>query len=114
MMDSPGCPRSARAGRGLLPGMYCAPARTTSAPKVPPQQVIVCVEVFVVKSLAFPPEVPSTLAPDCACSFAGTTVTIAVPDAALLTCDTALTVTEVVILPPLPSHFVATLPTPPS
>jgi hypothetical protein len=62
----------------------------------------------VLKSFAFPPEVPSTMAPDCASSFAGMTVTIAVPDAELLTCDTALTVTVVVILPPLPSDFVGT------
>src|SRR5712664_3918619 len=88
--------------------MYCVPPRTTSAPKVPPQQVIVCAEVLVLKSLASPPEVPNTMAPDWACSFAGTTVTVAVPDAELLTCDTALTVTVVVTLPPLLSDFVGT------
>jgi hypothetical protein len=84
------------------------PPFTTSDPSVPPQQVIVCVEVFVVESSAFPPEVPSTMAPDCACWFTGMTVTVAEPDPELLACGTAVTITVVVTDAPLPFDFVGT------
>jgi hypothetical protein len=86
--------------------MYCVPAgSTTSAPSVPPQQVIVCVDVFVLESLALLPDVPSAIAPDCVASFPGWMVTVAVPEAEPLT---AVTVTVVVTLPPLPSDCVGT------
>src|SRR4029077_10049401 len=88
--------------------MYCAPPRVTSEPNVAPQHVIVCVVVFVLESLAFPPEVPNSIVPDCAFWFPGWMVTVAEPDAELFACETALTVTVVVILPPLPSVFVGT------
>ena len=113
MMGSPICPetgfgaRSVRARTWLLLRMYCVPPRTISAPKVPPQQVIVWVDALVVESLAFPPEVPSTMAPDCACWFTGTIVTIAVPDAEF-TCEIAVTVAVVVTDPPLLSDRVGT------
>jgi hypothetical protein len=79
-----------------------------SEPIVPPQQVIVCVDVFVLKSVAFPPEVPSAMAPDCACWFSGMIVTVALPDPELFACGTAVTVTVVVTDAPLPSDFVGT------
>jgi hypothetical protein len=79
-----------------------------SEPSVPPQQVIVCVDVFVLKSVAFPPEVPSTMAPDCACWFTGITVTVAEPEAELFACENAATVMVVMTEPPLPSDFVGT------
>jgi hypothetical protein len=88
--------------------MYCTPPRVTSEPNVAPQHVIVCVLVFVLESLAFPPEVPNSIAPDCAFWFPGWMVTVAEPDAELFACETALTVTVVVTLPPLPSDFVGT------
>jgi len=69
--------------------------------------VIVFVVVFVLESLAFPPEVPSSIAPDCAFWFSGRMVTVAVPDP-LPVCETALTVTVVAMLPPLPLDFVGT------
>jgi hypothetical protein len=65
---------------------------------------------LVLESLAFPPEVPSSIGPDCAFWFTGWMVTVAVPDAELFACETALTVTVVVTLPPLPSDFVGTPP----
>lgn len=80
---------------------------TTSEPSVPPQQVIVWVDVFVLKSVAFPPEVPSVMAPDCACWLTGITVTVAVPEAEF-TCETAATVTVVITDPLLPFDFVGT------
>src|SRR4029077_18021137 len=88
--------------------MYCVPPRVTSEPSVPPQQVIVCVDVFVLESLAFPPEVPSSTAPACAFWFPGWMMTVADPDAALFACEAALTFTVVAILLPLPSDVVGT------
>jgi hypothetical protein len=88
--------------------MYCVPPRVTSEPNVAPQHVIVCVVVFVLESLAFPPDVPNRIAPDCAFWFPGWMVTVALPEAELFACETALTVTVVVILLPLPSDFVGT------
>jgi hypothetical protein len=88
--------------------MYCTPPRVTSEPNVAPQHVIVCVLVFVLESLAFPPEVPNSIAPDCAFWFPGWMVAVAEPDAELFACETALTVAVVVTLPPLPSDFVGT------
>src|SRR5258705_13784557 len=101
--------RSVRAKTCLLRKMTADPPPfTTSEPSVPPQQVIVCADVLVVESRAFPPEVPSTIAPDCACSLTGRTVTVALPDAELFACETAVTVTVVVTDPLLPSDFVGT------
>src|SRR6266446_6781303 len=99
---------SLRASTCVLLRMYCTPPRVTSEPNVAPQHVIVCVLVFVLESLAFPPEVPNSIAPDCAFWFPGWMVTVAEPDAELFACETALTVTVVVTLPPLPSDFVGT------
>jgi hypothetical protein len=70
--------------------------------------VIVRVDVFVLESLAFPPDVPSSIAPDCAFWFPGWMVTVALPDAELFACETALTVTVVATLPPMPLDFVGT------
>jgi hypothetical protein len=89
----------------VLLRMYSVPPRLTKEPSVPPQQVIVCADAFVLESLAFPPEVPRLMAPDCALSLPGSMVTVAVPE---LEPATALTVTVVVMLPPLPSDFVGT------
>src|SRR6266852_5427838 len=107
-MGSPICAISLRASMCVLLRMNCVPPRVTSEPSVPPQHVIVRVVVFVLESLAFPPEVPSSIAPDCALSFSGWMVTVADPDAELFACETALTIAVVVILPPLPSDFVGT------
>jgi len=87
---------------------YCVPPRVTSEPSVPLQHVIVRVDVFVLESLAFPPDVPSSIAPDCAFWFPGWMVTVALPDAELFACETALTVTVVATLPPMPLDFVGT------
>src|ERR1700687_5847021 len=106
-MGSPSCAISLRASMCVLLRMYCVPPRVTNEPSVPPQQVIVCVDVLVLESLAFPPEVPSSIAPDCAFSFPGWMVTVAVPDPELA-CETALTVTVVVMLLPFPLGFVGT------
>src|SRR5258708_9626281 len=81
----------------VLLRIYCVLLESaTSAPSVPPQQVIVRADVLVLESLAFPPEVPSSIGPDCAFWFTGWMVTVAVPDAELFACETALTVTVVV------------------
>src|SRR5713226_367845 len=88
--------------------MYCVPPRVTSEPNVAPQHVIVCVVVLVLESLAFPPDVPTWIAPDCAFWFPGWIVTVALPEAELFACETALTVKVVVMLLPLPSDFVGT------
>src|ERR1700716_3439409 len=106
MIASLGCARSVRPSMCVLLRMYCVPPESaTSAPSVPPQQVIVCVDAFVLESLALLPDVPSATAPDCVASFPGWMVTVAAPDAELVT---ALTVTVVVTLPPLPSDVVGT------
>ena len=111
MIASPSCgeggtgDRSVRASMWVLLRMYWVPPRFTKEPSVPPQQVIVCVDVLVLESLVLLPEVPSAIAPDCARSLPGSMVTVAVPEAEPLT---ALTVTVVVALPPLPSDFVGT------
>src|ERR1700747_2298893 len=90
MMDSPTSEGISRgASTCVLLRMYGIPPRVTSEPNVPPQQVMVCVDVFVVESGAFPPEVPSSIAPDWACWFTGITVTLAVPDCEAFTCETA-------------------------
>src|SRR5216683_1030820 len=99
---------SLRASMCVLLRMYCVPPRVTSEPRVPPQHVIVFVDVFVLESLAFPPEVPSSIAPNCTFWFSGRIVTVAAPDAELFACETALTVTVVAMLPPLPLDFVGT------
>jgi hypothetical protein len=88
--------------------IYCVPPRVTSEPNVAPQHVIVFVAVFVLESLAFPPDVPNSIVPVWAFWFPGWMVTVALPDAELFTCETALTVTVVVMLLPLLSDFVGT------
>src|SRR6266852_4018259 len=107
-MGSPICAISLRASTCVLLRTYCVPPRVTSEPSVPLQHVIVRVDVFVLESLAFPPDVPSSIAPDCAFWFPGWMVTVALPDAELFACETALTVTVVATLPPMPLDFVGT------
>src|SRR5260370_27442977 len=107
-MGSPICAISLRASMCVLLRTYCVPPRVTSEPSVPLQHVIVRVDVFVLESLAFPPDVPSSIAPDCAFWFPGWMVTVALPDAELFACETALTVTVVATLPPMPLDFVGT------
>src|SRR5262249_17458084 len=88
--------------------MNCVPPRVTSAPSVPPQQNRLL--PLVVVPLTLPPELPSSMAPDCPFCFPGTTVTTAEPDAGRSACDTAVTRTVVVVTSPEPSGVVGTPP----
>src|ERR1700687_92252 len=96
MIGAPTAARPNRARIWLLLKMYCAAPRETSAPSVPPQQVVVV--PLVLESPAFPPDPRSSSGRFSPFWLGVVTVMTAEPEAPGSACDMACTVTVVVLL----------------